>query len=203
MSKIQNIWEVVNLNDLVKILKENEKKFVVIGLCLENNSDDIKKSVKKFLKTYAKIYKNLTFLYYNVQLKDLGRISLITKNVEEYPFIYHVYDVSNIFVSVNRANNQTMYEAMKAVEEYYKKDMVNFIQKQHIINEPNNELNNEPNNEPNNQMNDEMNEEMNRKVLEHQQLLEKLVIFEEMKKKHNIEFLSDIQKRKKDEQKKK
>ena len=52
-------------------------------------------------------------------------------------------------------------------------------------------------------MNDEMNEEMNRKVLEHQQLLEKLVIFEEMKKKHNIEFLSDIQKRKKDEQKKK
>jgi len=34
MSKAQNIWEVVNLNDLVKILKENEKKFVIVGLCL-------------------------------------------------------------------------------------------------------------------------------------------------------------------------
>ena len=80
MSKIQNIWEVINLNDLVKILKENEKKFVIVGLCLENSELEIKKSVKKFLKTYSKIYPNITFLYYNVSVKDLGRISLITKN---------------------------------------------------------------------------------------------------------------------------
>lgn len=127
MSKAQNIWEVVNLNDLVKILKENEKKFVIVGLCLENSTTEIKKSVKKFLKTYSKLYQNITFLYYNVQVKDLGRISLITKNTDEYPFIYHIYDVSNIFVSVNRANNDTMYESMTAVEEYYKKDLQNLI----------------------------------------------------------------------------
>ena len=113
MSKAQNIWEVINLNDLVKILKENEKKFVIVGLCLENSASEIKKSVKKFLKTYSKLYQNITFLYYNVSVKDLGRISLITKNTEEYPFIYHIYDVSNIFVSEKRMETDGWEEEMK------------------------------------------------------------------------------------------
>ena len=209
MSKAQNIWEVVNLNDLVKILKENEKKFVIVGLCLENSTTEIKKSVKKFLKTYSKIYQNITFLYYNVSVKDLGRISLITKNIEEYPFIYHIYDVSNIFVSVNRANDNTMYESMNAVEEFYKKDLQNLISN----NNKNNYLkdnytdNNKYNFKDNDNLNDDnlnddnMNkvEYDNNKVVEHQQLLDKLVIYEEMRKKHNINFLSDIQQRKKDE----
>jgi hypothetical protein len=209
MSKAQNIWEVVNLNDLVKILKENEKKFVIIGLCLENSEIDIKKSVKKFLKSYSKIYPNITFLYYNVSVKDLGRISLITKNVEEYPFIYHIYDVSNIFVSVNRANKTTMYESMNAVEEYYKKDLQNVQIKQNpILN--NNDLNNDNDVNDNNLNDDNLNDDNmknldydNNKVVEHQQLLDKLVIYEEMRKKHNINFLADIQQRKKDEMKRK
>ena len=204
MSKIQNIWEVINLNDLVKILKENEKKFVIVGLCLENSELEIKKSVKKFLKTYSKIYPNITFLYYNVSVKDLGRISLITKNVEEYPYIYHIYDVSNIFVSVNRANNNTMYDSMSAVEEYYKKDLQNMHNpiSNNDINENNdvNEHENENENENENITNLVYD---NNKVLEHQQLLDKIVIYEEMKKKHNINFLADIQQRKKDEMKRK
>jgi len=205
MSKAQNIWEVVNLNDLVKILKENEKKFVIIGLCLENSENEIKKSVKKFLKTYSKIYQNITFLYYNVSVKDLGRISLITKNIDEYPFIYHIYDVSNIFVSVNRANNDTMYESMNAVEEYYKKDLQNQISNNINKNDNNqNNINDDINNDDiNNDDNINKVEYDNNKVLEHQQLLDKLVIYEEMKKKHNINFLSDIQQRKKDEMKRK
>jgi len=205
MSKTQNIWEVVNLNDLVKILKENEKKFVIIGLCLENSENEIKKSVKKFLKTYSKIYQNITFLYYNVSVKDLGRISLITKNIDEYPFIYHIYDVSNIFVSVNRANNDTMYESMNAVEEYYKKDLQNQISNNINKNDNNqNNINDDINNDDiNNDDNINKVEYDNNKVLEHQQLLDKLVIYEEMKKKHNINFLSDIQQRKKDEMKRK
>lgn len=197
MSKAQNIWEVVNLNDLVKILKENEKKFVIVGLCLENSVSDIKKSVKKFLKTYSKLYQNITFLYYNVQVKDLGRISLITKNIDEYPFIYHIYDVSNIFVSVNRANNDTMYESMTAVEEYYKKDLQNLILNN--VNK-NDNINNDDNDDDNNDDDNRTDYDSN-KVIEHQQLLDKLVIYEEMRKKHNINFLSDIQQRKKDEMK--
>lgn len=205
MSKAQNIWEVVNLNDLVKILKENEKKFVIVGLCLENSALEIKKSVKKFLKTYSKIYQNITFLYYNVSVKDLGRISLITKNIDEYPFIYHIYDVSNIFVSVNRANNDTMYESMNAVEEYYKKDLQNQLSNNINKNDKNqNNINDDINNDDiNNDDNINKVEYDNNKVVEHQKLLDKLVIYEEMKKKHNINFLSDIQQRKKDEMKRK
>jgi len=58
----------------------------------------------------------------------------------------------------------------------------------------------------NNNINDDNDGQLeydNNKVLEHQQLLDKLVIYEEMKKKHNINFLADIQKRKKDEMKRK
>jgi len=219
--KKQNIWEVVTVNDLVKILKANEKKFVIVGLCLDNTPLPIIKIIKKFLKHYSRIYPNITFLYYCANQKDLGRMSLLTKNVDEYPYIYHIYDISNIFVSVNRANQDTIHEAMNAVEEYYKKDLQNNLLQDnkntiHInkINNNDDDNNNDDNNDNNNnddnnnnnndiyQNNDDNNDdEMNRKVIEHEKLLEKINLFEQMKKKHNIKFLSDLQKRKKDENK--
>ena len=219
--KKQNIWEVVTVNDLVKILKANEKKFVIVGLCLDNTPLLIIKTIKKFLKHYSRIYPNITFLYYCANQKDLGRMSLLTKNVDEYPYIYHIYDISNIFVSVNRANQDTIHEAMNAVEEYYKKDLQNNLLQDnkntiHInkINNNDDDNNNDDNNDNNNnddnnnnnndiyQNNDDNNDdEMNRKVIEHEKLLEKINLFEQMKKKHNIKFLSDLQKRKKDENK--
>jgi hypothetical protein len=229
--KKQNIWEVVTVNDLVKILKANEKKFVIVGLCLDNTPLPIIKTIKKFLKHYSRIYPNITFLYYCANQKDLGRMSLLTKNVDEYPYIYHIYDISNIFVSVNRANQDTIHEAMNAVEEYYKKDLQNnllqdnkntiHINKINNNNNDNDDNNNNDNNDDNNSNdnndvnnndnndinnnddnnNDNNDAEMNRKVIEHEKLLEKINLFEQMKKKHNIKFLSDLQKRKKDENK--
>ena len=227
----QNIWEVVTVNDLIKILKEHEQKFVIIGLCLNDTPVDTVKSIKKFLKHYSKIYPNITFLFYSANVKDLGRISLLSKNIDEYPFVYHIYDTSNIFVSVNRANKTTIYEAMNAVEEYYKKDLIshttdsssihiakinNNTKNIHLINNNNNnnndnndDNNNDDNNNDNNNDNDDnndnyndnYNDDMNNRVAEHEQLLERITLFEEKKKKHNIEFLSDLQKRKKDENK--
>jgi len=51
-------------------------------------------------------------------------------------------------------------------------------------------------------LNDLNNEETQRKVLEHENLLNRLVIFEEKKKIHNLKFLEDIQQRKKEEKNK-
>jgi hypothetical protein len=122
-----NIWEIVTINDLIKILKEREKRFVIVAITLESTPKPVVKTLKKFLKHYAKLYENLTFLYYCADQKDLGRISLLSKNVDEYPYVYHIFDTSNIFVSVNRANENTIYEAFNAVEEYYKKDLLAFL----------------------------------------------------------------------------
>lgn len=216
----QNIWEIVTVNDLVKILKEHENKFVIIGLTLQDTPIDMIKIIKKFLKDYSKIYKNITFLYLNVLDKDLGRINIIKKDKSEYPFVYHIYNTSDIFVSVNRVNKQTLYESMYAVEKYYKKDLENYLSSLSTKTTNNNVIinNNLPfnNQQFNNQQNDDnideeydenqeqqindlQNEEAQQKVLEHENLLNRIVIFEEKKKIHNLKFLEDIQKRKKEE----
>jgi len=208
-----NIWEIVTLNDLIKILKENENKFVIVAITLESTPQNIIKSIKKFLKKFAKIYENLTFLYYQANMKDLGRSSLLVKNPDEYPFVYHVYNTKDIFVSVNRANETTIYEAFTAVEEYYKKDLQAFLLNKNENNTNNTNINNDNDKEDksNIQINqtsmnanlevDERQADMDRRALEHQKLLDKIVLFEEKKKDYNIKFLGDIQKRKKDEQK--
>jgi ribosomal protein L30E len=204
-----NIWEIVTLNDLVKILKEKEKRFVIVAITLDSTPKNTIKILKKFLKHYAKIYENITFLYYKAHNNDLGRMSLLNKNIDEYPFVYHVYDTSEIFVSVNRANEDTIYEAFNAVEEYYKKDLQNYKKDSHNNSTNENESNitinqniNDINNVSSEKMkNDEMTAELNRKALEHQKLLEKICVLEKKKEKYNIEFLEDIKKRKKDEQK--
>ena len=221
----QNIWEIVTVNDLVKILKEHENKFVIVGLTLQDTPLDMVKTIKKFLKDYSKIYKNITFLYLNVLDKDLGRINILKKDKSEYPFVYHIYNTSDIFVSVNRVNKQTLYESMYAVEKYYKKDLENYLsslsneKSNNVIinnnlpfnnNLNNDQLNNNKNDEDYNenqeqerqQINDLQNEETQQKVLEHENLLNRIVIFEEKKKIHNLKFLEDIQKRKKEEKNK-
>jgi len=207
----QNIWEIVTVNDLVKILKEKEKKFVVVALTLKDTPLEIVKLIKKFLKDYSKKYKNLTFLYYKVNDKDLGRISLLHKDKLEYPFVYHIYDINNIFVSVNRVNKNTLFESMNAVEEYYKKDLENKLymteNTQNNIEINTGDNNDDGDNNINNNNDDDNNilpndEESQRKVIEHQRMLNKIISFEERKKSHNIKFLEDIQKRKKEENKK-
>jgi len=224
----QNIWEIVTVTDLIKILKEHEQKFVIIAITLQNTPIEIIKILKKFLKDYSKKYKNITFLYFNVADKDLGRISLLNKDKSEYPFLYHIYDVKNIFVSVNRVNKNTLYESMYAVEKYYQQNeynITNNMDNQNNDNDNNNNNNNNnnvnndndnhnnDNNNDNNMNNDNNytnidednmvlnnNEETQRKVIEHEKLLNRIYLFEEKKKKHNRDFLEDIQKRKKKEQ---
>lgn len=228
----QNIWEIVTVNDLVKILKEHENRFVIVSLTLQNTPTDIVKMIKKFLKDYSKIYKNITFLYLNVSDKDLGRINILKKDKSEYPFVYHIYNTSDIFVSVNRVNKQTLYESMYAVEKYYKKDLENYINNlsnqnviktsqsnlstnnvminTNLLNTQNNNIRNNENDENQDaQQNDELqndelqnDEETQRKVAEHENLLNKIIVFEEKKKLHNLKFLEDIQKRKKEEKNK-
>lgn len=205
-----NIWEIVTLNDLVKILKSSEKKFVIVAITLDSTPKNIIKVLKKFLVHYAEIYKNLTFLYYKADKKDLGRISFLSKNEDEYPFVYHIYDTSEIFVSVNRANGDSVLEAFNAVEEYYKKDLNSYLSEKSETDKTdkteksnitiNSNLNDINNVSAEKIKQDEITAEMNRKALQHQKLLEKISVFEKKKELYNTEFLEDIKKRKKDEQ---
>ena len=225
----QNIWEIISLNDMVRILKESKKKFVIIGITLQSTPDSTSKMIKKFLKQKSKLYPNITFLYFKAKDSDLGRISLLDKNKEQYPYVYHVYDTSQIFVSVNIANEETTYQAFLEVEDYYKADKDLYLKNLHNvensknININKNLLNPNPNPNPNpNLDNDNSNQNSNqnlietepndeveaeaeqeRQMIEQKRLLEKILLLQKHAKDFNIKFLGLIQDRKKREKKEK
>ena len=220
----QNIWEIISLNDMVRILKESPKKFVIIGITLQSTPDSTSKMIKKFLKQKSKLYPNITFLYFKAKDSDLGRISLLDKNKEQYPYVYHVYDTSQIFVSVNIANEETTYQAFSEVEDYYKADKDVYLKNLYNsdtsknININKNLLNPNPN--PNNNLNENTNSNVNsnenlieaepdeqveaeqqRQMIEQKKMLEKILLLQKHAKDFNIKFLGVIQDRKKREKK--
>jgi hypothetical protein len=224
----QNIWEIISLNDMVRILKESPKKFVIIGITLQSTPDSTSKMIKKFLKQKSKLYPNITFLYFKAKDSDLGRISLLDKNKEQYPYVYHVYDTSQIFVSVNIANEETTYQAFSEVEDYYKADKDVYLKNlynsdtsknininKNLLNpNPNNNLNENVNSnvhsnvncnenlieaEPNDEV--EAEAEQQRQMIEQKKMLEKILLLQKHAKDFNIKFLGVIQDRKKREKK--
>jgi hypothetical protein len=183
-----NIWEVTTVSDIVKILKSNPKKFVIIGLSLANAPKTEHKLIKKFLKDKAKIYPNMTFLFFKVESNDLGKISLLDSNVDTYPWIYHVYDYNNIFIKVNNANEETIYKSFEAGEQYYKKDLEEYLDN-NTVNKTDNQMQNKT-------------EDIDKNAWEQQQMMiEKLLTFQNKAKKYNLELLEDIKQRKKEEEK--
>ena len=187
-----NIWEVTTVSDIVKILKSNPKKFVILGLSLSSALKTEHKIIKKFLKDKAKLYPNITFLFFKVEKNDLGKISLLDSNIDTYPWIYHVYDCSNIFIKVNNANEETIYKSFDAGEQYYKKDLEEYMN--------NNTVNNTVNKSDNKIEN--KTEDIDQDAWKEQQLMiEKLLTFQNKAKKYNLELLEDIKQRKKEENK--
>jgi hypothetical protein len=206
-----NIWEVVCLSDLIKILKESSQQFVILGIVLESTPKSLQTYIKKFLKEKAPKFPNMKFLYFKATQKDLGKISLLDKDEKLYPYIFHVYDTSNIFIKVNSANPQTIVEAFNAGEQYYLKNLEEFINlKKEVLN---NNSQNASNNTSSVKKNDSpnLNQEVNintddwakqqSEMDTQQKLIEKIVTLQQRAKDFNIELLKDIQQRKEEEEK--
>ena len=195
-----NIWEIVSITDLIKIIKEHPKQFIMLGITLDNNSADIKIYIKKFLKQKSKIYPNMIFLYFKANIKDLGKISLLDKDVNLYPLMYSIYDVNSIFIKITSAVQESIEEAFTAGKEYYDNDLYKF-----------NEGKNKPNNITINNIQQENKPEENKEVdemkkqqeimLNQQKLFERVVNLQHKGEAYNLEILKDIKNRKKEEEK--
>ena len=187
-----NIWEVTTVTDIVKILKNNPKKFVILGLSLASAPKSEQKLIKKFLKDKAKLYPNMTFLFFKVEKNNLGKISLLDADVDTYPWIYHVYDYNNIFIKVNNANEETIYKSFEAGEQYYKKDLEEYNgNNRDNITESKTEAKTEA-----------KTDDIDQDAWKQQQIMiEKLLTFQNKGKKYNLELLEDIKQRKKEEEK--
>ena len=204
-----NIWEVVCVKDLSKILKESPNKFVIIGLELDVNEKKIHSYIKKFLKEKSQIYPNMTFVFYKVTKKDFNKISLISDEPEEYPIIYSIFDSENVFVKVNMAEPATIIESFNAVKSYYDDDHNKYLEEKSI--KPTKPAKTKLDSES------ETSSKLSKQELEtptlspmppmsqselmeaQQKLMEKILCLETKTKEYNLEFLQDIKERKKSE----
>ena len=224
-----NIWEVVCVSDLIKILKDSPQQFIILGIVLETTPKSNQVIIKKFLKEKSKMFPNMKFLYFKANQKDLGKISLLDKDDTKYPYVYHIYDTTNIFIKVHSANQQSLIEAFNEGEQYYKKNLQEYIaMKQQVenMNENMNEnvnvnLNNnedmknnkklEKNNKTDDkkkskddntpQINMEEWTKQQRELETQQKIIEKIVTLQQRAKDFNLELLKDIQQRKAEEDK--
>jgi hypothetical protein len=166
----------------------------------------------------------MKFLYFKATQKDLGKISLLDKDETKYPFVYHIYDTTNIFIKVHSANQQTLIEAFNEGEQYYKKNLQEYlVMKQQVekVNDNDNDnvdidLEKNVKHDNNNQNEDNKKKSKNdstpqinmeewtkqQSELESQQkIIEKIVTFQQRAKDFNLELLKDIQQRKAEEDK--
>ena len=228
---MNNLWEVVTVTDLIKLIKENPQKFVIVSLVLESTPKQLQTFIKKFIKDKAKQFPNMTFLYFKVNKRDLGKFSLIDKNPEVYPLIYHLYDINNVFIKVTSAVKDSIIEAFSKGEEYYIQDLQKqnkpqkkvqteiqvtniptFKSNNHEVvlekkvvnnNDTNNKVVNEDNQEENNQEQNQNQEQetMQQEWEKQQQIIARVVNLQQKAKEYNLELLEDIKQRKKEEEK--
>ena len=211
---MNNIWEVVTVTDLIKLIKENPEKFVIVSLVLETTPKSLQSFIKKFIKDKAKNFPNMTFLFFKVNKKDLGKFSLLDTNTDLYPLIYHLYDINNVFIKVTSAVKDSIIEAFSKGEEFYLKDLHKNNKSNIQINNINqNNLNqdkqvnhdiqdNSENKNNTDNKDDENNWEKQQQLMEEQQkMIAKIVNLQQKAKEYNLEILEDIKQRKKEEEK--
>jgi hypothetical protein len=154
-----------------------KNKFVIIGLTLKNTPSSQKKIIKQFFKSKHTEYPNMIFIYYEVSEDDLGKkISLLKNKPEEYPYLYHIYDIEKILVTVSNVNIETLHASFNAVKHHYDNDK---MQNELSYCEPTSTMSSEA--RPN--------------------LKEKITILKNKSEEYSINILQDIKKRKKLESK--
>lgn len=98
---MENLWEITNFNDLIKLLRTSINKFVVLAITLKDTENPLKKKLKKIIKTNSKICPKLLFLYYQASDTDLGRVDPLLNDIKnDYPKLYYIYNTQEIWSSV-------------------------------------------------------------------------------------------------------
>lgn len=96
----QNLWQVVNYDDLLYNLRSGNNKFILLSLVLLDTDEKIKKMIKKFIKRKSESLPNALFLYYVVRDEDLGRNGLLKKDKTKYPKICHMYGMTDLLLEI-------------------------------------------------------------------------------------------------------
>lgn len=125
----QNIFQVKYFEGIEKLLNTTKKKFSIIGITDENTEINTRFFIKKWLKSQSNIYKNITYIYFNIDSDDSKDkiLKLFNFSEEEFPVIFHVFDIVNIAVKISNATQENIIEANTVMKEHYDKDNNNYL----------------------------------------------------------------------------
>lgn len=213
-----NLWEVVCFEDLLYFLRKSKNSHIMLGMVLQSTDDDIKSLIRSFLKNKSKIFPNVTFLYFVVRSKDMGKLNgMIDKDESKYPFIYNVYNVHDILIKTcNIESYDDLVSSFSEIEQDYiihKKHFV--VQHQKSESEDLSSGNHTSNDDSvltqtqqMEKIKEQMKKQMETQAEQQQQnlsdkkrLLDKILLLKTIGEQYQLDFVQDIAKRKKEEEK--
>jgi len=176
-----NLYQAINYDDLLYLMKQQEKKSVVLTMVLLNTNDKMKTMLRKYIKKKSSEYPDTLFIYYVARDNDFTKSpQSLFDDKSRFPKVLHIFNFTELLAEVAQIDNtecidQSFDELKGFYDEYRNKNRYQH-QPEEII--------------------EKMNPETERKRLE-----EKLNILYEKTKTYEMEFLEDCMNRKKEEEK--
>jgi hypothetical protein len=214
-----NLWEIIKFDDLVYLLRNAEKRFVVLSIITEDTDDKIKKLMKSFIKDKSKVYPKVTFLFYRAKKEDFGRLSPMFDKDETYPKMFNIWDIKKIYSGVLCVDNREILEStMDDLHESYiaghpieefdnnseEKNDINSDQKK-IITKNEQIINQQKYNNVNNNVNNNiipLGQPPKDPVIEKKKFIEKINLLRKKQEESIDDFLRELEKRKEEEESK-
>jgi hypothetical protein len=208
--ELSNIKQVQHADSIPKLLKSFPGRFAIIGVTLQDTSNDSKIYIRKWLKEHSKHFPNILFIYLCAHDEELGKLSILKEDRDEYPYVYHICDTNKVCGYANNAEPETINELFSKMNDYYVKDREYFLESMDKNKEQDNDNQDDEISENNtnedtntNSNNDNVNNELkkkkeniaNRRMTEKRKL-DKLLILSKYSEKFKKDFLKDIKRRK-------
>lgn len=201
---MSNIRELKHASSISKHLKESAGGFVILGLTTDETSHPLKVYIRKWLKKKSKQYKHILFLYCCLEDDELGTLGILDKDKSKYPLIYHIYDVNQIFVKVDKAIPNNINESFDQVKKHYVVKQEDEEDDEISNNECDNvkeQVENTTSGSIDKGKNDlrKKKEEMKRQIMERKKTQEKIEILNQHAEKFRKKILKNIERRKREE----
>jgi hypothetical protein len=220
MTENINLWHIACYEDLLHFIRKSKgNNHLMIAITLTNTPENIKKIIRKFLKSKSKLFPNIMFLYYCALNDDLGKIkTIIPLEKDGYPWVHSIYNFNNLIGTVNNVEDiTTLNNFFEQIEDDYK----NYSERSNNASQNNNIDNNyfeDQNSHNDNQKIDTLeNQNQNNNIvstnfvqneneikelekIEKKKNLDKICALQEFVNENQLNFFKEIQKRKKKEE---
>jgi len=222
----ENLYQIVNMDDLLYFLRGGKDKIINLTLVLLTTEEEVKRMIKKFVKRKSEQFQGATFLYYAVRKQDFKKISFLTDNVDEYPKMCHIFNINELLSEVRAIDNTEILErsfqhpdiaqyytrfgtiARKPTSNVFMEDENGYDDDENYEEESDNDNMADMSNGSTKQIPVNKNlqgptqvYQQQNPVLEKKKLLEKLSLIRQKGEEYNMQFLEECRKRKKEEEK--